>query len=119
MERVKYSAWSQDYAQEEEDGIKRTSHDYQGPREIAGMWAEWHDISGAEYDIAGHGKTVTVLVRNLETGTVTAWAVTGETLPSYSARPTGRPPCGCREGECESKPAHHCRMTDELGTVAQ
>ena len=30
-----------------------------------------------------------------------------------------RPPCGCREGECESKPAHHCRMTDELGTVAQ
>ena len=27
-------------------------------------------------------------------------------------------PCGCREGECESKPTG-CRMADEIGTDAQ
>ena len=30
-----------------------------------------------------------------------------------------RQPCGCREGECESKPGRACRMVDEIGTNAQ
>jgi hypothetical protein len=25
-----------------------------------------------------------------------------------------RPPCGCRQGECESKPDHECRMSLEI-----
>lgn len=81
-----YSSWSPDYGQNECDGIKRLARDFEGPREIANKWAEWTDITGADYSIAGDGKTVRVLVRNLDTGDVTHWDVTGECLPSYSAR---------------------------------
>lgn len=28
-------------------------------------------------------------------------------------------PCGCRDGECESKPGRACRMVSEIGTDAQ
>ena len=28
-------------------------------------------------------------------------------------------PCGCRDGECESKPGRACRMVAEIGTAAQ
>lgn len=27
--------------------------------------------------------------------------------------------CHCREGECESKPTHRCRIADEIGTKEQ
>lgn len=88
---TKYAAWSPYYGQDEEDGIRRTARDYEGSREIATAWAEWHDISGAEYDIAGQNKTVRVLVRDLSTDEVVHWDVSGEAVPSYSARHVALP----------------------------
>ena len=83
---TKYTAWSPDYGQEEEDGRTMTVQAYEGPRDMANRWAEWHDITGAEYDIVGKNKTVRVLVRNLDTDEVTHWNVTGEAVPHYTAR---------------------------------
>lgn len=82
---TKYMAWSPNHGQDEEDGQKLAAAQYEGPCEIASKWAEWCDITDADYDIAGKGKTVRVLVRNLTTNEVTHWDVIGEVVPCYSA----------------------------------
>lgn len=88
---TKYKAWCPDYNQDEGDGTARTAREWEGPREIAAHWAEWLDITGADYSIAGDAKTVRVLVRNLETNEVTHWHVSGEMEPRYSARSAEMP----------------------------
>jgi hypothetical protein len=82
---TKYTAWCPDYGQQEDDGKTMAVRAYEGPRDMANRWAEWHDVTGAEYDIAGKNKTVRVLVRDLDTNEVTHWNVTGEAVPHYTA----------------------------------
>ena len=86
-EKRKYLMWSDLYCYSEADAIKGTAETWQGPREMATRWAEWHDINSAEYDIAGKGKTVRVFVKDCATSAVTEWDVTGEAMPTYGARP--------------------------------
>jgi hypothetical protein len=78
--------WCEEYGESEGDAIKGTADTWEGPREMASRWAEWHDMNGAEYDIAGKNKTVRVSVKDCTTGATTVWDVTGESVPHYSAR---------------------------------
>jgi hypothetical protein len=49
-------------------------------------WAEHEDWSSAEYDIVSGRDEPVVCVRDVGTGEVTRWRVSGEAIPSYSAR---------------------------------
>ena len=85
-EQNKFLMWSPEYGETEDDAIKGTAAEWEGPQEMAARWAEWHDIYSAEYDIVGKSKTVAVKVKDCASGCTTEWHVTGEAVPSYSAR---------------------------------
>ena len=78
-----YIVWCPGYGQEQSDG-KRFAEG--GPREAASEWAQWHDQHSAEYGIAS-GRDTEVCVYDERTGAVTTWAVRGEAVPTYWARP--------------------------------
>lgn len=74
--------WSPDYGGTEEDAIPlRASR----PEGAAELWAERSDRMSADYSIVG-GTDATVLVRAVGTQETFRYLVSGETVPSYSAR---------------------------------
>lgn len=85
-EQRKFLMWCEDRGETETDAIKGTADTWEGPREMATRWAEWVDVNSAEYAIAGENKTIRVSVKDCATGTVTEWDVTGESVPTYTAR---------------------------------
>lgn len=54
------------------------------------MWAEDDDCDSAEYRIVG-GTDVVVAVREVASGVLTQWSVTGESVPAYLAREVEEP----------------------------
>lgn len=74
--------WSLDYGGTEEDAIPlRASR----PDKAAEEWAKRSDRTSADYSIVG-GSDATVLVRDTGSREVFRYLVSGETVPSYSAR---------------------------------
>lgn len=62
------------------------------PDDAAEHWAETQEQSDAEYPIGTGAREAIVYVEDLESGKVTKWRVTGESVPSYSAN-LYRPRC--------------------------
>ena len=52
----------------------------------AEAWAEDDDSSSAEYSIVAQRDEPVVVVRDMKTGEITRWKVTGESVPQYSAK---------------------------------
>ena len=74
--------WQPDGGQEENDAEKVRART---PAEAAEKWAEWDDHRSADYSIVG-GSNATVCVRRADGGEVLRYVVSGESVPSYSAK---------------------------------
>lgn len=78
-----YIAWCEELGQDEEDGRKFNAYDAEA---AARMWAGWHDHKSAEYAIAsGSGSGTVVTVKEIESGLIEKYSVSGEAVPSYYA----------------------------------
>lgn len=84
-----FYAWCPDYSQTEDDA-RAVSIAIGGPREAACEWAECDDRDSVEYRIVG-GNSALILVREKETGHLSAWRVDGESIPIYHGRPAELP----------------------------
>lgn len=84
----RWLVWCPDHGETESDARTIYAADAEGAAE---EWAEIDDRDSAEYCIVG-GDEVTVHVRlddDFADDEVTAWVVTGESVPSYSATSVG------------------------------
>jgi hypothetical protein len=77
-----YLVWCPDLGSTEEDGRKIMAHD---PEDAACLWARREDSRSADYWIVG-GTDANVVVRDPD-GAEHALIVSGESVPSYRARP--------------------------------
>lgn len=78
----KFLVWRPENGQDEEDGKTINAYDAEDAVEF---WAKWYDQAGADYLIVS-GQPATVKVRDLDSDAVSVWIVSGESVPSYSAR---------------------------------
>lgn len=76
----KWLVWSADSGEDDAREIYATDES-----DAAEKWAEREDLNSAEYSIV-RGNSVTVCVRGTVAGAVTRFDVSGESVPSYSAR---------------------------------
>jgi hypothetical protein len=74
--------WQPDDGATEDDARKIHART---PAEAAERWAEWDDYNSAEYSIVG-GSDATVCVRRADGGEALLFVVSGESVPSYSAK---------------------------------
>lgn len=86
-----YIAWSAELGQDEEDGRRITAGDEET---AAREWAEAHDQRSAEYSIAS-GTDMVVTVKDIESGEVSQYTVSGCPVPTYSARKAEALPPTC------------------------
>lgn len=82
MEKDNYIAWCEDYGHTEEDGRKVSAYDAEA---AARTWAEWYDQKSADYAIASGSETI-VTVKEIASGVIEQFSVSGEAVPSYFAR---------------------------------
>lgn len=78
----KYWIWSDDLGQDE--GCARAVSANSTESAVT-EWAERQDARSADYTIVG-GQEVIATVRDCDTGEVSQWIVTGESVPLYRAR---------------------------------
>ena len=81
-----YLVWCHDQTDDPEDGVTIEASD---PVAAAELWAEQDDRESAEYWIVG-GNEADVTVKDTNDGTETRFIVTGEDIPSYSAKKSQR-----------------------------
>ena len=77
----RYQVWCPEYGQSA-DGMREIEAMDEGAAATA--WAEKTESEDADYPIA-NGNEVVVRVRDVATGAETAFVVSGEVIPSYSA----------------------------------
>lgn len=82
---MRFRVWCPEDGEIEEDGV---IFDQSSAFDSACFYARWDDRESAEYRVA-KGDEITVLVKDLQTGEISKWRVTGETVPSYWAEQIG------------------------------
>jgi hypothetical protein len=75
-----FHVWDEDAGEENSRAVRATAAEHAAER-----WAEDDDLRSAEYAICSGRSEPTVFVRDAD-GTVTKYVVSGESVPSYSAR---------------------------------
>lgn len=78
----RYVVWCPDHCESEDDARAIEAHDAE---DAAEKWAEKDDCESAEYAIVG-GDAVEVRVRDVESAAMSAFEVSGESIPSYHAK---------------------------------
>lgn len=79
----KFIVWCPEDGETEEDGRPIKAFDFDM---AAKEWAEIDDSHCADYRIVG-GMDVTVTVKDIESGSIVSFLVSGETVAMYRARP--------------------------------
>lgn len=78
-----FLAWDPETGTVEDDAQTFCAFDAEG---AAKKWAEHEDWTSEEYSIVSGHSTPVVCVRDIATGELTRWEVSGESVPSYRAR---------------------------------